>query len=167
MNKKQLFRFEIEIEATFKVEEVKDTDYGKKRYLKQLIGEFVKDPEALRSYILSNFIDIYWAEPREELHPFLGDQIDSQAAILRLAKKCTPEAFRYFYDLFAARPVKKPAPGNENEESLSAAGSVAAPDPDRVKKEEETRRDLQDSGKITNEADCQKMTWQFCGHHAI
>jgi len=136
MNKKQLFRFEIEIEATFKVEKVKDTDYGKKRYLKQLIGEFVKDREAMRSYILSNFIDIYWSEPREELQPFLGDRVDSRAAILRLAKKCTPEVFQYFYDLFAARPVKRPVPGNRDEENLAAAGSAGGQDPDRLEMDE-------------------------------
>jgi hypothetical protein len=137
MNKKKLFRFEIVVESTLRVEEVKDTDYGKERYLKQLVKGFVKDPEALRSFILINFIDIYWAEPWEGLSPFLGNQDDSQAAILRLAKKCTPETFHYFSDLFAALQVKKMVPDAADEENLLDAGTFEKPGKDGEEKEKE------------------------------
>ena len=140
MNKKKLFRFEIEVEATLRVEEVKDTDYGKERYLKQLVREFVKDPEALRSIILINFIDIYWAEPWEELIPFLGNQDDSKAAILRLAQKCTPETFHYFSDLFAAQQVKETRPEDEDDESMATADTVEESDPDGEEKEKEREK---------------------------
>ena len=151
MNKKRLFRFEMEVETTIKVENVKDTDYGSQRYLKQLVNAFDKDPESLRSIILINFMDSYCGDYREELEPILGNQEDEQVVILKAAKKCTPEAFHYFSDLFADVAKvsgKKARPGDKNKKILLNAGKGEELVPD-------------DAVEESNSDKAQELEWLF------
>jgi hypothetical protein len=102
----------MEFKASIKLEKLKDTDYGSKRYTKQLVKAIANDPEALRIIILTNLLDCYFGDAREELEPILENQENERAAILRVAQKCTPEVFQYFSDLLAAGKSKEPNPDN-------------------------------------------------------
>jgi hypothetical protein len=118
MNQKKRFRFELEIESTLEVEQVYETDYGSYRYVKQLVNEFFKDPEALRSIIYLNFRENYFDCFRYEMDSFLENPESEEKVILRVAQKCTPEVFQYFSDLCADDPGKEPGPDDSAEERI-------------------------------------------------
>jgi hypothetical protein len=114
VKQKRRFRLELDIDTTLKVETVYESDYGANRYIKQLVNEFAKDPEALRGIILLKFNDYYCCREdfREKVDSFLENSCDEEAVILGVAQKCTPEVFQYFSDLLADDPGKEARPDN-------------------------------------------------------
>ncbi|UCH95147.1 MAG: hypothetical protein JSV88_33560 [Candidatus Aminicenantes bacterium] len=126
MTVKKLFRFELEIKASINVEKVKETDYGPHRYIKQLLNEFVNDAEALRAFLLINFIDRYINDNEPGISKLLEIDEDEGIHILRVAEKCPPEVRSFFKDLFSPTANEKKARGKKGENQFNTW------EPDRI-----------------------------------
>lgn len=103
----KLFRFELTIKVDIDVEEIKETDYGRYRYSKQLLNHLLKDPEAVRAFIIIHFLSRYINDSDDEISILVDTREKEDVYILRAAKKCPPEAQSFFNDLFAFGEVKK------------------------------------------------------------
>ncbi|MGD2087416.1 MAG: hypothetical protein PVH61_14625 [Candidatus Aminicenantes bacterium] len=100
MQIKKLFRFTVDVEAAIDVEKVEETDYGTNKYFKQFLNQLVNDPEALRNFLLINFMD-YYVKYDESGFSTLVDMVGKEHAyILSAAEKCETEVRCYFNDLF-------------------------------------------------------------------
>jgi hypothetical protein len=119
MTVKKLFRLELMIKLDINVEKIKETDYGRKRYTKQLLTQLVKDPEALRDLVIIHFITRYF-DDNNEICRLLDPGQNEDFYILRAAEKCPPETQCFFKDLFEAIGSTK-----KNSKSLSPASEAA------------------------------------------
>jgi hypothetical protein len=102
----KLFRFELKIKVDINVETIKETDYGRNRYTKQLLNQLVKDREAVRVFMIINLFSRYINDD-SEISQLLDTGKNEDFYILRAAKKCPPEVQSFFKDLFGSRQGAK------------------------------------------------------------
>jgi len=100
MKVKKLYRFTVDVEAVIDVEEVKENDYGSNKYFKQFLNQLVNAPEALRNFLLINFMDCYVKYDESGFSSLVEMAGSEHAYILRAAEKCDAEVRCYFNDLF-------------------------------------------------------------------
>lgn len=100
MQIKKLFRFTVDVEAVIDVESVKENDYGTNKYFKQFLNQLVNDPDALRNFLLINFMDCYVNYDESGFSSLLEMAGSEHAYILSAAEKCDAEVRCYFNDLF-------------------------------------------------------------------
>lgn len=98
----KLFRFELTIKVDINVETIKETDYGRNRYTKQLLNHLLKDPEAVRAFIIIHFLARYINDSDVEISKLVDTGEKEDFYILRAAKKCPPEAQSFIKDLFVS-----------------------------------------------------------------
>ena len=101
MTVKKVFRLELLIKLNINVEKIKETDYGRKRYNKQMLNQLVKDPEVLRALVIIHFITRY-LDDNNEICRLLEPGQNEDFYILRAAEKCPPETQCFFKDIFEA-----------------------------------------------------------------
>jgi hypothetical protein len=106
----KLFRFELTIKVDINVEEIKETDYGRYRYSKQLLNHLLKDPEAVRAFIIIYFMAHFINDNEGEISKLINTGEKEDAYILRAANKCPPEAQSFFKDLIVSNGKKKKGP---------------------------------------------------------
>lgn len=98
MTVNKLFRFELTIKLDIDVEEIKETDYGRNRYSKELLNHLLKDTEAVRAFLLLFILSRYINDSGNQISMFMDTMEKEDFYVLRAAKKCTPEARCYVED---------------------------------------------------------------------
>ena len=91
---------EAVIRAKIKVEEIKTTDFGSRRYFKIFLKNLVKNPEARKEFFTINYMDRYFNESDVEVKTLLDIPPEGPGFILTTAEKCDNEVREYFYSLF-------------------------------------------------------------------
>ena len=103
----KLFRFELTIKVDINVEEIKESDYGRYRYSKQLLNQLLNDPEAVKAFIIIYFLDRYINDSDDEISKLVDTGKKEDFYIRRAARKCPPEAQSFFNDLLVPNDSKK------------------------------------------------------------
>lgn len=107
MTVKKVFRLELTFKMEVKVEKIKESDYGRNRYSKQLLNHLLDDPEAVRAFVMIYFFSRYFNETDAEISKLMDTVEKEDFYILRAAGKCPAEAQSYFNDLFVPGEAKK------------------------------------------------------------
>jgi hypothetical protein len=107
MTVKKVFRLELTFKLEVKVEKIKESDYGRNRYSKQLLNHLLNDPEAVKAFVMIYFFSRYFSETDAEISKLLDTMGKEEFYILRAAEKCPVEAQSYFNDLFVPGEAKK------------------------------------------------------------
>lgn len=117
----KLFRFELTFKVDINVEKIKESDYGRNRYNKQLFSHLIEDPESVRAFVMIYFFSRYFHETDAEISKLMDTLEKENSYILRAAEKCPPEAQSYFNALFVPGEAKKKgvkSPGFGSDEDI-------------------------------------------------